>query len=208
MQKEDGIDDIAEKLRAYLGTEFKPVGITLYADGMPGPHPPEPATFCNLVREAAQGKEFLITEDDFLCFNAQLPLGVVQPNYVNIEPRIKSEIRSIRIGSLEACDVVLLILNPEQLMIVSSLLGGIEATFKGDMAVCGEAVAQVYNTGRPNVSFLCMGARTLGGFQPVEMVLGIPRTIFMTLGDRMTHRASLSQEARAKAASLVLKHSR
>lgn len=204
----NSIEAIKERFISYLGMEFKPVGVTLYPDVVPGPKPPKSASFCYLVREAARGKEFVITEDDISCFNAHLPLGFIQPRYVRIEPRIKTQIGSIRLGPLEGCHVVLLILSPEQVMTTSVLLNGIEATFKGDMAVCGEAVAQVYNTGKPNVSFLCHGALTLGSFPAGELVLGLPLDIFMRLSEKMHRYTSLSQEAKAKAASLILQHDR
>jgi len=63
--------------------------------------------------------------------------------FVDMGPRIKSKTKTVRVGPLEGADVVLFVLNSEQVMIMSILLGGIKAEFKGEMAICGEAVANV-----------------------------------------------------------------
>jgi uncharacterized protein (DUF169 family) len=118
--------------------------------------------------------------------------------FVDVGPRIKSRTKAVRIGPLEDADVVLLVLNSEQVMIMSILLGGIKAEFKGEMAICGEAVAKVYNEGEPNVSFLCSGARELGGFETHEVVLGLPYGLFLELPDRMTKFTSLSQSVQGE----------
>ena len=64
------------------------------------------------------------------------------------------------------------------------------------MAICGEAVAKVYNEEKPNVSFLCSGARELGGFEAHEVVLSLPYALFLELPDRMTKFASLNRSTR------------
>ncbi|MBI2908177.1 MAG: DUF169 domain-containing protein [Chloroflexi bacterium] len=208
MESEESINDVAGRLRTYLGMEFRPVGVTLYAEIRPGERPSEPVTFCHMVRRAALGEEFVFVEDDLLCFNALVPLGFVQPKYVDIEPRIKTEMKSVRVGSLEGCDVVLLVLNPDQVMTISVLLDGMKASFKGETAVCGEGVAHVYTTGTPNVTFLCLGARTLGGYQAAELVMALSPDIFMSLSQKMARHGSLSQEGRAKATLLIERHLR
>lgn len=202
--EENNIEVVEEKFRFYLGMEYKPVGITLYPDLAPGPKPDREGSFCYFVRRAAvNGEEFLLSEDDISCLNAHLPLGLIQPRYVKIEQRIKEQITCVRVGPLQGCHIVLLVLSAEQIMTMSVLLSGIEAKFKGETAVCGETVAEVYNSGKPNVSFLCHGARSYGGFRPGELVLGLPVDIFMKLSEKMHRYSSLSKEAKAKAASLL-----
>jgi uncharacterized protein (DUF169 family) len=162
-------------------------------------------TFCRFVREAARGKDFFIKMKDLNCVNAEVALGFREPNYVNIEPRIKEKTAALRLGPVEDADVVLLVLNPEQIMIMSILLDGINAKFKGDMAVCGEAMAHVYNTGQTNVTFLCNGARLYGGFEGSELVVALPYKTFLELPSKMTKFASLSKKARDGFARLLLK---
>jgi len=72
------------------------------------------------------------------------------------------------------------------------------------MSICGEAVAQVYNEGESNISFLCSGARELGGFEAHEVVLSLPYALFLGLPDRMTKFASLSRSARGHASATNL----
>jgi uncharacterized protein (DUF169 family) len=194
-------EEIEEGVRSYLGLNHRLVGVKISeesVDGSPSTssghcHSTAPMTFCRVVREAMGGTEFVIGIDDLDCPNAELCLGFREPMFVDVGPRIKSKTKAVRIGPLEDADVVLLVLNSEQVMIMSILLGGIKAEFKGEMAICGEAVAKVYNEGEPNVSFLCSGARELGGFETHEVVLGLPYGLFLELPDRMTKFTSLSQ---------------
>lgn len=197
------LEEIEEKVRSYLGMNHRLVGVKILEENADGEHPKAPMTFCRVVREALAGKELVIGIDDLSCPSAELCLGFREPMFVDVEPRIKSKTRAVRIGPLEDADVVLLVLNPEQAMVMSILLGGIKAEFKGEMAVCGEAVAQVYNKGEPNVSFLCSGARELGGFEPHEVVLGLPYTLFLELPDRMGKFSSLSRSVRGSISQLL-----
>jgi uncharacterized protein (DUF169 family) len=189
-------EEIEEKVRSYLGLNHRLVGVKVSGEGTDGNHPTVSMTFCRAVREALGGKALVIGINDLSCPNAELCLGLREPMFVDIEPRIKSKTKAVRIGPLEDADVVLFVLNSEQVMIMSILLGGIRAEFKGEMAICGEAVAKVYNEGQPNVSFLCSGARDLGGFETHEVVLSLPYALFLELPDRMTKFASLSRSVR------------
>jgi uncharacterized protein (DUF169 family) len=176
------------------------VGIKISEEDMDGNHPTVPVTFCRAVRETLGGREFVIGIDDLSCPNAELCLGFREPMFVDIGPRIKTKTKAVRIGPLEDADVILFILNSEQVMIMSILLGGIKAEFKGEMAICGEAVAKVHNRGEPNVSFLCSGARELGGFETHEVVLGLPYAQFLELSSKMSKFASLNKSVRGSMA--------
>ena len=189
-------EEIEEKVRSYLELNHRLVGIKISKESIDGNHPAVPMTFCRVVREMLGGKELVIGIDDLSCPNAELCLGFREPMFVDIEPRIKGKTKAVRIGSLEGENVVLFVLNSEQAMIMSILLGGIKAEFKGEMAICGEAVAKVYSEGEPNVSFLCRGARDLGGFETHEVVLSLPYALFLALPDRMAKFASLNRSAR------------
>jgi uncharacterized protein (DUF169 family) len=186
-------EEVEKRIRSYLGLCHRLVGIKISEENVDGKHPTVPMTFCRAVRETLGGKELVIGIDDLDCPNAELCLGFREPMFVEVGPRIKTKTKAVHIGPLEDADVVLFVLNSEQVMIMSILLGGIKAEFKGEMAICGEAVAKVYNEGKPNVSFLCSGARDLGGFETHEIVLGLPYGLFLELPDRMTKFTSLSR---------------
>jgi uncharacterized protein (DUF169 family) len=185
--------EIEEKVRSYLGVNHRLVGIKISEENLDGNGLAVPTTFCRAVREALGGKELVIGIDDLSCPSAELCLGFREPMFVDVGPRIRSKTKAVRIGPLQSADVVLFVLNSEQVMIMSILLGGIQAEFKGEMAICGEAVAQVYNEGEPNVSFLCSGARELGGFETDDVVLSLPYALFLELPDSMAKFASLSR---------------
>jgi uncharacterized protein (DUF169 family) len=191
-------EEIEEKVRSYLGLNHHLVGIRISEENVDGNHPTVSMTFCRAVREALRRKELVIGIDDLSCPNAELCLGFREPMFVDVEPRIKAKTKAVCIGPLEGADAVLFVLNSEQVMIISILLGGIKAEFKGEMAICGEAVAKVYNEGEPNVSFLCSGARELGGFETHEVVLSLPYALFLELPDKMTKFASLSKGVRGE----------
>ncbi len=70
-------------------------------------------------------------------------------------------------------------------MTLSILLGGITTSFKGEMGVCGEAVAATYNQKKPNLTFLCNGARLMGGFRSNEIVMAIPAPEFESLAKKI-----------------------
>lgn len=197
------LEEIEKRIRSYLGMNHRLVGIKVMEKNVDGNHPAAPMTFCRAVREALEGKELVMEIGDLDCASAELCLGFREPTFVDVEPRIKGKTRTVRIGPLEGADVILFVLNPEQVMIMSILLGGIKAEFKGEMAICGEAVAQVYNTGEPNISFLCSGARELGGFEAHEVVLGLPYSLFLELPDRMSRFASLSRSVRGSMSQLL-----
>jgi len=220
MEKEE-LKRIEERVRSYLGMNHRLVGIKilqedtdsnpsteLSADASMRPAQRDRAifmTFCRAVREALGGKELIIEMGDLDCASAQLCLGFQEPMFIDVEPRIKTKTKAVRIGPLEDADVVLFVLNPEQVMVMSILLGGIKAEFKGERAICGEAVAKVYNEGEPNISFLCSGARELGGFEAHEVVLGLPYAQFLELPGKMTKFASLSRSVRRSIAQLLHK---
>ena len=201
--REEELERIEENLRAYLGMNHRLVGVKILAENVDGNYPAVRMTFCQAVREALGGKELVIGIDDLTCPSAELCLGFREPMFVDVEPRIKTKTKAVRIGPLEDADVVLFVLSPEQVMVMSMLLGGITAEFKGEMAICGEAVAQVYNEGEPNISFLCNGARELGGFQAHEVVLGLPYARFLELPSKMSKFASLSRDVRGSMAQLL-----
>jgi uncharacterized protein (DUF169 family) len=176
---------MAESVRKYLGMKHQIVGVKINEKSNDAFKPQEPMWFCQMVYDASMGKDFLIEADDLACPNAEIALGFREPRYVEIEPRIKDKVRSLRIGKIQNVDIVLLILTPDQVMALSILLGGVNPYFKGEMGVCGEAVARVYQERRANLSFLCQGARIFGNFRANEIVFGIPKQEFDELEKRI-----------------------
>src|SRR3990172_903053 len=151
-------EGIGEEVRRYLGMGYRPVGIKFSQQPIEGDRPSKPIAFCRTVKDAALGKDLVVTPEDEDCPDAEVVLGFRQSRYVNVEPSIKDKIAAISVGPLQDADVVLLIVNAEQAMVLSFLLDGINASFKGNISVCGEAAAKVYLDKEANVSFLCQGA--------------------------------------------------
>ncbi|MEW5944610.1 MAG: DUF169 domain-containing protein [bacterium] len=168
---------LGDAIRAYLGMKTHIVGVKLIEDEREALHRPgEPMRYCQMVREAAMGKEFTALAEDMACPNSELTLGLRQPKYVDVEPRIKKQVRHVHVfpGLNRDFDVALFVVNPSQVMTIAILLGGMTAEFAGELAVCGETTAQVFNEQKPNVSFLCHGARMFGGFRDNELTVGVP----------------------------------
>ncbi|MDI6794182.1 MAG: DUF169 domain-containing protein [bacterium] len=53
------------------------------------------------------------------------------------------------------------------------------------MGVCGEATAAAYEQKKPKLTFLCNGARLMGGFRPNEILVAIPTQEFNALSGRI-----------------------
>jgi uncharacterized protein (DUF169 family) len=180
-----------KEIRAYLGMRHNLVGIKIATKGEAAKdkQPPRRMRFCEMVYEAAKGNSFEAEVEDYSCPNAIVTLGYEEPVYVDVQPRINpSTTKVVKVAPLEELkdpDIVLAILNPKQVMEVSSLLDGMEASFKGSMAVCGEGVAMPYMTKKPNVTFLCGGARTFGDYKDSELVLGAPVKTFAEIAEKI-----------------------
>jgi uncharacterized protein (DUF169 family) len=183
-----------ENVRQYLGMKYNLIGVKILTGEIPQDEldelrPDTPKQYCQFVEEAALGKSHILTEDDFSCPSPIVTLGFQEPVYVDIQPRISpADTRAVKIGPLDAVkdpDVVLALLNPKQIMEVTILLDGIEAKFGGNMAVCGEGTARPYMEGKPNVTFLCQGARIYGGYKDNELILGSPLETFKKLSAKV-----------------------
>jgi uncharacterized protein (DUF169 family) len=178
-------NNIEDIIRSYLGMKHHLVGIKFLREDTEGEYLPQAARFCPFHPQVLDGKSYIVRKDDLDCPTGELVLGLRQSNYVQIEPSIKDEIKAVRIGPIEDSDVVLLVVNPEQAMNLSILLVGISAEFKGEVAICGEAVAKVYLDKKPNISMLCNGARLFGGFAKNDMVIGMPYSTAIELAGKI-----------------------
>jgi uncharacterized protein (DUF169 family) len=168
--------------------KYSLVGVKVLKDSFDrSKKPAKPMRFCEMVAQALVGKEFIAEISDLSCPSAELCLGYREPRYVDIEPRIKpAETKAVYVGRADNADVILLVLNPEQMMTLSILLGGVSANFRGEFGVCGEAVARVYTERKPNLSFFCNGARMFADFKGNEVILGIPYDAMIKISESIT----------------------
>lgn len=178
-------NDTENIIRSYLGLKHHLVGIKFYKEDIQGESLPKSARFCPFHPQTLSGETYIIKEDDLDCPTGELVMGLRQSRYAHIEPSIKEEFKAVRIGPVEDADVVLFLVNADQAMNLSILLVGISAEFKGEMAICGEAVAKVYLEQQPNISMLCNGARMFGGFSKNDMVVGMPYSIMIDLAEKI-----------------------
>ena len=204
-----GADSYAKKIQEYLGMKTRPVGIKLFKQGTviedSGIEKIENRlTFCRLVHDAAEGKNFLMRLENLKCINAELTLGLREPRYGNIDFRIKEKISALRIGPAESADIIMLILNPEQVMSAANMVEGINLRFRKNRAICGDCVTEVYNSGQPRISFLCIGSRTNGHFADNELILSMTYKMFLELPSKMSKMASLSRRAKDSLAQRLL----
>lgn len=182
---------IAWDIKRFLNTPHDPVGVRILEGSEQIDSPAAPQRFCILEREDLEGAEHTFHFWDLECPGAALALGMTQPQYIEVEPRIHRPVAAIRLGSLEKADVVLFTVTPRQAMVLAILTGGIEAHCRGEHAICGEVIARVYESGRPHMSLLCQGVRVLCGFQDDELVVGIPWNLFLNLPEEMARRVSI-----------------
>lgn len=180
-----------KSIRAHVGSKYHLVGVRFYKDAVeePDKRPKKPLMFCQAVKEAAEGKTFLMHLEDEACPSAMVALGYEDPVYVDVQPRISpADVKAVEIAPYEKVadpDVALMILNPRQTMEISSLLKGLEARFEGGVAVCGEATALPYMAKKANISFLCSGARISADFKEGEVILGAPPEVINELAQNI-----------------------
>lgn len=156
---------------------------------------PSRAPFCRYVSEAAKGKNFIMRLGDLKCNVAELTLGLREPHYGEVEMRIPGKVAALRVGPLEGADVVMLVLQPGQVMTAALIIENIQMRFRRNRAVCGDSMAEVLNSGQPRITFLCVGSRMSGGFQSDEMMLSLPYALFMELPPKMGKLAQMSRKA-------------
>ena len=189
-------EEISKKFRKFFQLSSSPVAIKISDKEISGPRPKSPMRFCEFVRKAAYGgEEHVVTERDLSNFTAAILLGFSEPMYVDLSPRIKpAKTKSIFVAPLDKAheaDVVVIITNPSRMMQVTQILHKVtKKQLEGSMtceasAIAGEATALPYMEKRPNLTLLCGGARTLGGYQENELAIGIPFDTFVKLADSL-----------------------
>lgn len=172
------------------------VGVKFKGDKTPPqtPHRPErPLEFCKMLRLASLEKRvFLYEMTDEACPTAQVVLGFKEPKFFEINPRVKpAETRSVLVapvgGMEEEPDVIHAVLTPRQMMDLTVLLGSsgyppLNVEFKGERA-CSDFTARPFMEKRPNVSFLCTGARTFADFRDNELIFGATPEVFYKMAE-------------------------
>jgi uncharacterized protein (DUF169 family) len=186
---------IARDLQDFLGLSHKPVGIHIEEGPRPTEPSPSPRRFCILEQEDLNGGARTFRLGDVECPGASLAMGLVEPTYADVEPRIQTPVSGVHVGPVEGAGQVLFTVTPRQAMALAVLVGGIEARCTGAHAVCGEVIARVHETGRAHLSLLCLGMRELCGFQDEELVVGLSRDDYLALPDAMARHASLRHDA-------------
>ncbi|ODS40361.1 MAG: hypothetical protein A7315_08885, partial [Candidatus Altiarchaeales archaeon WOR_SM1_79] len=182
--------DIDKTIRSYIGSKHKLIGVRILSEESKkdrDKRPAKPMRYCQFIREAAvKGSEFILNVSDMSCPNAEICLGFIEPKYVDIQPRIMpANTKAVRIGKVEDSDVVLAVVTPKQMMELAVLLGGVNSEFRGEMALCGELTAGVFISKKPNVSFLCNGARMFAEFRDNEVVVGMPYETALKLAEKI-----------------------
>ena len=190
---------IDESIKAFLGTKYHLVGVKIIKSPIQGKNPlrPEkPMAYCQMVRVASQvGKTFLFDKSDQNCPTAELCLGFREPRYSEIEPRVKpSDTKSVLVAPInqmpEEPDIILVILTPKQMMDLAAILQAEKSDlltigFKGE-AACGEFTAKPYMEHKPNLSFLCNGARLVfSEYRDNELIFGAPLETYLQLVEKI-----------------------
>jgi len=186
-------EEASKKFRKFFQLSASPVAIKISEEVITGQKPKSSARFCGFVRGAAyEGKSNVITERDLSNFTAAIMLGFSEPMYVDLYPRIKpAKTKSVAVMPLEKisddADVVIVITNPARMMQILQVLYNVtkkrlEASMTSEAsAIAGEATALPYMEKRPNLTLLCGGARTLGGYKEDELAVGMPFNLFIKL---------------------------
>ncbi len=182
---------IAHEIQAFLGLSHRPVGIQIEEGRRRTQPAPGPLRFCILEQEDLNSGSRTFRFGEIECPGASLALGMVEPVYVDVEPRIHTGVSGVRVGPVEGADQVVFTVTARQAMALAVLTRGIEAHCTGAHAVCGEVIARVYETGRPHLSLLCQGMRDLCGFRDEELVVGVSRDDFAALPRAMARHQSL-----------------
>lgn len=193
--------DLSEQFRKFYQLPSSPVAVEISERELDGPRPESKSRFCDFVRRVAyEGKEFVIMEEDLSNFTPRVILGFTEPKYVEISPRIEPvETKSIRLIPLEKSegepDVIVTIANPSRMMeVVQILHQTTDRSLKSTMtckgsAIAGEATALPYMEGTSNLTLLCGGARSIGGYREEELAIGVPFSIFAKLAGSLTEPA-------------------
>jgi uncharacterized protein (DUF169 family) len=163
--------------------------------------PKKPMRFCEAV-VASLHTPLVICKEDIDCFGAQRSFGFYRNNMklaahiseesniplrfilnaLNEIPVINNSVKNIILGSSEKPDLIIAFVKPDKITRLS-LLYAIYFEEKPlitpyfFMSICGNIVAQTYNTGKICISFGCPESRKFGGVLKDEVIVGIPNSL-------------------------------
>ncbi len=191
-------EELSNSFRKFFKMPLSPVAITVHIQDTNSPSPDTSNRFCYFVRNAAKLREsFTLKEKNLSNFTATIILGFADPKYTEIYPRIKpSKTKAVTVRPLElekgTPDVVVIISDPETMMKVFQVYHQMSkeriessCTSEGS-AIAGEATAIPYMEDKPNLTLLCGGARSIGGFKDDELAMGMPYDIFTKLVEQLS----------------------
>ncbi len=163
--------------------------------------PKKPIRFCEAVVSSLHSP-LIIRKDDIDCLGAQRSFGFYRDdkklavqiseesniplrfilNALNEIPVINNPVKNIILGSSENPDVTIAFLKPDK---ITQLILLYAAYFEEKplitpyffMSVCGNIVAQTYNTNKICISFGCPESRKFGGVLEDEVIVGIPNSL-------------------------------
>lgn len=192
---------LSNKFRRFFELPTNPVAVKISSQQLDGGRPKQPSLFCDFVRRAAYGGEAVaINESDLQNFSARIILGFAEPKYADIYPRITPAMtKTIVVAPLDKAsqdpDVVIIVTNPARMMEVLRVIFRItQKRLESSItcmasAVAAEATAIPYMEKKPNLTLLCGGARTIGGYQDEELAMGIPFGIFTKVAETLAEPA-------------------
>ncbi len=163
--------------------------------------PKKPMRFCEAVVSSLHSP-LIIHKDDIDCLGAQRSFGFYRNDIklaaqiseesnipirfilkaLNEIPVINHPVKNIILGSLEKPDVTIAFVKPDK---ITQLILLYAAHFEEKplitpyffMSVCGNIVAQTYNTDKICISFGCPESRKFGGVLEDEVIVGIPNSL-------------------------------
>ena len=163
--------------------------------------PKKPMRFCEAVVDSLH-TTLVICKDDIDCLGAQRSFGFYRDDKklaahiseesnipirfildaLNEIPVISNPVKNIILGYSEKPDVTIAFLKPDK---ITQLILLYAAYFEEKplitpyffMSVCGNIVAQTYNTNKICISFGCPESRKFGGVLEDEVIVGIPNSI-------------------------------
>lgn len=195
----------AKKIEELLGLDRRLLGISLLRARR---HPASAGRlrFCEALIQASGGEGLVFSGSGALCSASDVALGISEPKYAHIEPKVKGKTSQIIMGPLsrwpfkEPPQLVMVVCDPRQAMQVSLALGSELDHIDGEIAVCGLTAYTVSNK-KPSLSLLCNSCRLYAGVKGNELALSFP---FVKLNEVASNLGKMGGIPRTKVRDLKL----